>query len=54
MLFSISLVAEEIFQALNEKKITDHERTKTVDWYKKLLVDDPLILDREYIGETNR
>ena len=46
--------AEEIFQALNEKKITDHERTKTVDWYKKLLVDDPLILDREYIGETNR
>lgn len=46
--------AREIFQALNEKKITDHQRTRTVDWYKKLLADDSLILDREYIGETHK
>lgn len=46
--------AKEIFEALKTKKIIDYPQTRTVDWYKKLLADDPTILDREFIGDTHK
>jgi nucleoside-diphosphate-sugar epimerase len=41
--------AREIAQALRSGAFPDMSRTRTIDWYKSLLVRDPEILDRPFL-----
>lgn len=40
--------AQEVIEALRSGQIVDNIRTRTIDWYKKLMTEDPGILDREF------
>jgi len=40
--------AQEIYDALRTGLVSDSLKTKTLEWYKKLLTEDPTILSRVY------
>ena len=46
--YTPGVAAREVMEALRSGAVADVPKTRTIDWYKKLLHEDPGILDREF------